>query len=110
MDLLEETDQITKLIIFDMKNTKLLYGLDQMSFDISPYQVSICNTVFTMSYIPLKNQTDDLTDWYNKQTERALKVDINDWKQLHQIAEDILLGLIHWKKNEALPSPNTDFL
>lgn len=101
--LLEKGKMIIQLIIDDMTHYKLLLESARKGIDTSTYQTMTCNVIFSLCYIPEKKQTEALKDWYNRQTERALTVEMADLKQFHKIATDILLGLINWKEAETNP-------
>ncbi len=99
----DRADMLVKLILDDMKISRLLHGMSQTGMDISSFQPRICEVIFALAFIRIEdeNKLDKLKDWYFSKIKGSFVFEITHERQLHKIASNILLGLLNWKEPEA---------
>ena len=84
---------IVDLIIDDLKITKLLNGISMTGLDTTIYQTNIYKVLLLLLGIQSRYQTEELKDWYFKQTERIYDIELSDTKEVYEIAGQIMVGL-----------------
>lgn len=104
INLKDRAELSVDLIVDDMKISRLLYGMSKTGMDISPFQPRICEVIFRLALIRIEEQDklDKLKDWYYLQLKRTFTYEITDERRLHNVAKDILLGLLNWKEPETI--------
>lgn len=82
------------LIVDDLKVHKHLYHLSLSGLDTS-LQLNLYRRIFVLAGFKESDISEELEDWYFKQTQRVNKIEITaDEKALHDLSADILEGLL----------------
>lgn len=100
----ERAELSIKLIVSEIKVSKLLCGMAHTGVDTSPFQPPLQEVIFRLACIRIEdeNKLDKLKDWYYRKIEQSFVHELTDEIKLYSVAENILLGLIYWKAPETL--------
>jgi hypothetical protein len=86
---------IVGFITDDLKVQKHYHNLSLSGLDTSPLELNLHNGIFILVGFKENNITDEIKQWYFKQTERIYNIDIiNDEKALRNLSSEILEGLL----------------
>lgn len=96
-------EDLFKLIIGfitdDLKVQKHYYNLSLSGLDTTSLQLNLEEGIFILVGFKENNISDDIKQWYFKQTERVFNIDTNDEKALRNLSSEILEGLLKERNN-----------
>ncbi|TSJ41163.1 hypothetical protein [Fluviicola chungangensis] len=91
---------IIGFIIDDLKVQKHYYNLSLSGLDTTPLQLNLHDGIFILVGFKEIDITEEIKQWYFKQTERVFTMDItNDEKALRNLSSEILEGLLKARNN-----------
>lgn len=84
---------ILELISDDLKVQKHFYNLNLSGLDTTSLQLHLHNGIFQLVGFKKNDITEEITQWYFKQTERIFNIENNE-KSFQYLASEILDGLV----------------
>ena len=100
LNLKEHFFVMTDLIVKDMKLTKLFIDLPKRGYDISSYELNLSTIIFFLTGIIHRDPEDHIKEWYCREIDTILNMDLDDEEKILKKAEWILVGLVTWKSPE----------
>ena len=86
---------IIHLITDDLRISKLIHGLTATGLEANAFNTTIHETVFLLIGFKKYQQTDELKEWYFKQTERIVPIELTAIDGgINQLSQEIYSGLV----------------
>jgi len=94
---IEKKELIISLIQDDLKNIRLVAGLEALGLDSANYYLNLSQTFFTLLDFEDNKQNEKIYKAYSEYSKKVLDIDINEHpKRLNKMAVDVYL----WLKKE----------
>jgi len=90
---------IISLITDDLRNARLVYGLQSIGLQSDDHLLNLGQTIFKLMDFPDTLESDPIFDHYYKLSRKATKIHLEDTAKLLQLAKEIYHELKRQRRN-----------